>query len=273
MRIGLVCLLLISMGCAPKAKLLDAPIAQNIQQGIKQGTQSFDHRSYDQLLQKHIHVDPKTKLTRVDYKGLKQDRAVLDAYLQSLAKADLKQYGRDALMALLINAYNAYTLSLIVAHEGQIKSIRDIDNPWKQAKYQLGGATVSLDNIEHNLLRPIFKDPRIHFAVNCASIGCPPIYGRAFTGAQLAQQLDTVTKTTLTSTAYVRIEDQTLKLNAILNWYGKDFTNPSFKGHAKSVPSYVAKYGNDDVRAFVKKHQGNPPTKFLDYDWALNSKK
>lgn len=271
MRVGLLCLLLLGFGCAPKAKLLNAPITQNIQQGIEQGTQSFNHRPYDQLLQKYVHVDPKTKLTRVNYKGLKKDRATLDTYLQSLAKADLKQYNRDALMALLINAYNAYTLSLIITNDGKIKSIRDIDDPWKHAKYKLGGATVSLDNIEHNLLRPIFKDPRVHFAVNCASIGCPPIYERAFTGAQLTQQLDTVTKNTLSSKAYVRVDNQTLHLTSILKWYGTDFTNPSFQGHAKTVPSYVAKYSNNDVRTFIEKHKGTPPTAFLDYNWALNS--
>lgn len=261
--------LLISLtmiACAPKAKVLEAPVAQHIKTGIKQGTKTFDHSAYDALLQKH--VDAKTH--RVNYTGLKADRAKLNSYLNTLAAVDLKQYTGDALMALLINAYNGYTLSLILDHYPGVKSIKDLKAPWKTARYKVGGATLSLDNIEHNLLRPIYKDPRIHFAVNCASIGCPPLMNRAFTGATLNAQLDEATRTALRSPKYVRMEGETLKLTSILNWYGKDFINPDFKGHKKTVAAYVAQYTTPTIKTSIEKQHGEPNTSFLDYDWRLN---
>ena len=176
-------------------------------------------------------------------------------------------------MALLINAYNGYTLQLILENYPKVKSIRDIKSPWKTARYKVGKATVSLDNIEHHLLRPIYKDPRIHFAVNCASVGCPPLLNEAFTGASLEKQLNAATKATLTSPLYIKTQGDTLKVTSILKWYGGDFTNTTYKGHTKTVAAFVAKYALPDVASMIKKQNNAPPVSYLDYDWRLNDTK
>lgn len=259
--------LLVSLAaCSPKAEKLDSPITEQIQAGIKGGASTFDHADFDALLKKHVNAKG-----MVDYAAIKADAASLDSYLDRLAKADLAKLSRDDQMALLINAYNAYTLKLIVENLGKIKSIRDIDKPWDTSRYKVGGHTLSLNDIEHGLLRPIYKDPRIHFAVNCASIGCPLLMPQAFTGATLDTQLDAATKGFAQSTKYVRRDGDTLRLSKILKWYGDDFTNPQYKGHAKTVAAYVARHAPANVQELVKAKGGDPTVAFLDYDWNLNT--
>lgn len=255
-------------GCAPKAKRLDAPIADDVQAGINAGVASFSHDALDALLKRHVSVDG----AHVDYKGLKQDLPQLDAYLASVASADLKTLSSKELKALLINAYNAYTLKLIISNES-VTSIRNIDDPWGTQAYRVGGHAVSLNDLEHGLLRPLFKDPRIHFAVNCASIGCPPLRPEAFTGQKLTQQLEQATKATLTNPSYVHVKANTLHLSSILDWYGGDFTNPHYTAHKASVAAYVAMYATPEVSAFIKSKDNDPKVVFLEYNWALNQKK
>lgn len=254
--------------CAPKAQRLDAPIADDIQAGMTSGTTRFSHTALDALLKRHV----KQGGARVDYEGLRADSAKLRAYLGALSSADLKTLRSEELKALLINAYNACTLELIVANKG-VKSIREVDDPWDVKRCKVGGHTVSLNNIEHGLLRPIYKDPRVHFAVNCASVGCPPLRPEAFTGPRVEEQLERATSDTLTDPAYARVESGALKLTSILDWYGGDFTNPAYKGHAKTVAAYVAKYATEEVAAFIRAKDSKPDVVFLDYDWSLNEAK
>lgn len=259
-------LLVALMGCAPEAKVLDAPIVEQLQQGQSAGTASFEHTAWNALLA--AHANPKTG--RVDYASLKAKQPELDAYLNTLAGADLTSLGRNEQFALLLNAYNAYTVKLILEHYPNVKSIRDLDNPWKTRRYLVAGHTLSLDDIEHGLLRPLFKDPRIHFAVNCASIGCPPLPNFAFQGAKLDSQLDRVTRNALENPRYAKTNGDQLQLNAIFDWYGKDFTDESFKGHAKTLPVWVARYARPEVKDLVKAKGGSPKIEFMDYDWKLN---
>ncbi len=260
--------LLVLGACAPKAELIGGDVTDDLQQGIEQGDKTFDHSALTALLSEH--VDPDTD--KVDYAGLKADRADLDAYLETVAQADLTTLGEDEQMALLINAYNAYTLELIVENYPGLESIRDISEPWETEKYVVGGYTLSLNDIEHGLLRPLYKDPRIHFAVNCASIGCPPLRTDAFTGADLDAQLDAATRDTLSAREFVQIQGEALAVTRIMKWYGDDFTNPEYTGHADSLPAYIKPYTRAEVATFIDAKGGDLEVTFLEYDWSLNDR-
>lgn len=259
-------------GCAPRARPIGGNIAEEIRRGIAEGRAAFDHSAFDALLARHVEEERFV----VDYRGLKRDEAALDAYLAALAGANLAALGREELFALFLNAYNAYVLETILAtmtpaRPDGVASIRDIPGVFTRARHAVGGHRLSLDQIEHQILRPFFRDPRIHFAVNCAARSCPPLASSAFRAAQLEAQLEAAARRTLGSPAYARVETGRLLLTRVLDWYGSDFTDPSFTGHAASVPAYVARYAADDVRAFIERHHGRPPVRFLDYDWSLNA--
>ncbi|MFQ5505630.1 MAG: DUF547 domain-containing protein, partial [Planctomycetota bacterium] len=146
----------------------------------------FDHSMLDALLKEHVR-----KNGRVDYRSLGREAKQLDAYLDSLDRAKLPDMGRDEVLALLINAYNACTLRLILDYL-PLSSIRDIpaDLRWDDRRWSMGGLTLSLTEIENEYLRARFREPRIHFAINCASIGCPPLRAEAYVGARIDAQLE-----------------------------------------------------------------------------------
>ena len=251
-------------GCAPEARVIESPLVERLEKGQTTSAETFDHSDWDALLRS-------TALpaeSKVRYSLFVERRAELDRYLARIAEANVTKLGRDEQMALLINAYNAYTVLLILEHYPNLTSIKDINNPWKTKRYKVGGETLSLDDIEHGLLRPIFKDPRIHFAVNCAAIGCPPLADFAFTGGELESQLNKVTVDALQNDAYVRVSEGKLELTSILDWYGSDFTDASFKGNQESVAAYIADYAKPDVAQFIRAK--SPSVKFIDYDWRLN---
>lgn len=227
----------------------------------------IDHARFDALLK--AHVNPETGM--VDYDAFKASEEELDAYLtQVIATADLEPLSEEEAFAFYVNAYNAYTIKLILERYPKLKSIRDYKEPWKQERWEVAGETLSLDQIEHTKLRPVYKDPRIHFAVNCASIGCPPLRAEAYTGEALESQLEAATKHTLSSSKYVEVKKGKLYLTQLLEWYGGDFTNPEFKGHEESVAQYVAKYAGEDVAALVGEKGAKTSVVFKDYDWKLN---
>jgi len=254
--------------CAPEARVIESPLVERLEKGQATSVGTFDHADWNALLESAAFPTE----SRVRYSVFVDRRTELDRYLARIAEVNVTKLGRDEQMALLINAYNAYTVLLILEHYPNLKSIKDIKNPWKTKRFKVGGETLSLDDIEHGLLRPIFKDPRIHFAVNCAAIGCPPLANFAFTGGELESQLNKVTVDALQNEAYVRISQGRLELTSILDWYGTDFTDPTFKGNQESVPAYVAIYARPEVAEFIRSTQ-NTPVKFIDYDWRLNDKR
>ncbi len=160
---------------------------------------AFDHRypAYANLLQKHVHWSANGHASSVDYGGLKRDHAVLNDVLRDFAAvkpAEFAGFSRAEQMAFLINAYNAWTLELILSRYPDLQSIRDLGSllgsPWKKSFAPLLGETRSLDWIEHQRLRPGYRDARIHFAVNCASVGCPALRPEPFLAVSLEAQLD-----------------------------------------------------------------------------------
>jgi len=224
---------------------------------------TFDHAAFDVILR--AHVTPEGGF--VDYVTLKQNAAALDVYIAALGKADIDALGRDERLAYLINAYNAFTLRLILDH-APVDSIKDIpsDQRWDAKRWSLDGGTVSLNQIEHELIRPKFAEPRIHFALVCAAIGCPPLRNEAYTGARLEEQLADQSRYVHTNPRWFRLQEDRgeVELTALYDWYGGDFTQK-----ASSVAAYAAQYSPDLVRLINAGKE--PRVKFLDYSWKLNS--
>lgn len=226
-----------------------------------QGEATFDHTDFDRLLEAHVDADG-----FVDYAGLAQGQEVLDAYIASLADAPFDDLARDERLALLINAYNAFTLRLILDHypTDSIQSIPD-EQRWDAVRWSLLGQTYSLNQIEHELVRPNFREPRIHFALVCAAIGCPPLRAEAYSGERLEEQLEEQTRGAHRSERWLRYHAgaDTLELTSLYEWYGGDFEQV-----AGSIIEYAARYREDLSRDLAAGH--SPTVRFLDYDWSLN---
>jgi uncharacterized membrane protein YdjX (TVP38/TMEM64 family) len=228
------------------------------------GAARFDHSTFDALLRQHVDPDG-----LVDYDALHREPEALDQYLTELADAPFAELGRDDKLALLINAYNAFTLRLILDFY-PMESIRDIpeDQRWKHVRWTLGGSTFSLDQIEHEQIRPNFAEPRIHFALVCAAIACPPLRNEAYVGERLDAQL-------ASQTAYVHTHDRwfafdpssdDLRLTSLYDWYGQDFLQ-----QAPTVVDYAARHVPALQSALSAGRR--PQVRWIDYDWRLNARR
>lgn len=225
------------------------------------------------------------KSSRVNYAGFVRDRAQLKNYLDALSGvsgADFGNWSKPQQLAFLINAYNAFTVEKVLTRYPDLKSIRDfgkvIGNPWKDRFFTLFGRETTLDAIEHDMIRAPgrYEDPRIHFAVNCASIGCPMLREEAFVAARIDAQLDEQALRFMSDRSRNRFDASTrgLALSSIFDWYGKDFAR-GWKGYT-SLDQWLAHHADQltdrpEVRAMIR--AGNLPVSFLDYDWRLNDAK
>jgi hypothetical protein len=239
-----------------------------------------DHTAWDALVARHVQWNDSGTATTVDYDGYARDRAALDAYLAALAAVpatEFEQWPRAERMAFLINAYNAATVVLVLDHWPGLESIRDIggwfSSPWKRRFVPLLGATRTLDEVEHEMLRgaPDFDEPRIHFAVNCASVGCPALRPEAYTGDRLAAQLDDQTRRFLRDRTrnHWDAATATLTLSKIFDWYDEDFSRGGFDGVADFAARHAAELA-DSAEARGRIGRGAFDLDYSDYDWALN---
>ena len=240
------------------------------------------HVPWTALLQRHVAWNAEGTASTVDYDGFARDRAALDAYLTALAavpQASFDGWHKAERQAFLINAYNAQTVALILTRWPDLESIKDLgglfSSPWKQRYFDLLGARRSLDEVEHGLLRgaPDFDEPRIHFAVNCASIGCPALRNEAYVAERLDAQLEDQTKRFLSDRSRNRYapNSNTLEVSKIFDWYGSDFRSGD-RGKA-DLPAFFARYASqmsDTPEAQQRIRDGTAKIVFLDYDWALN---
>lgn len=238
----------------PKTQLAEAYEA-------KPGGPTFDHSALAALLARYVDAEG-----LVDYKALRIEEAALDGYLASIAAAPFADLGRDEKLALLINAYNAFTLKLILDNY-PIDSIQDIPSKqrWDAKRWVIGGQTYSLNQIEHEQIRPKFIEPRIHFALVCAAVGCPNLRQEAYVGSRIGDQLEEQTKSIHGSPRWFRFEpgDAQVRLTQLYNWYGGDFAQL-----AGSPLEYAARYSPALQQAL---HAGSKPKiDWIDYDWALN---
>jgi hypothetical protein len=221
------------------------------------GGPRFDHSAFDRLLRAHVDPDG-----WVDHRALADDRETLQRYLAAVAESPLDALGRDEKLALLINAYNAATLELILEHF-PVASIRDIPaaDRWQARRWVVGGRTLSLDEIEHQEIRPHFIEPRIHFVLVCAAVGCPPLRPEAYTARTLEQQLEEQTRYVHRHETWAKWDPQsnTLSLTPLYQWYAGDFEQV-----AGSVTAYAARY----LPGLAP--EARPTLRWLDYDWSLN---
>jgi len=222
----------------------------------------FDHSAWDTLLKQHVDRDG-----WVDYAALANNTTELDRYIQHLGQAPFDKLGRDAKLALLINAYNAFTIRLILDYY-PVQSIKDIpaDKRWSDRRWQVSDQTWSLSQIEHEQVRPNFKEPRIHFALVCAAVGCPPLRNEAYTADRLEEQLEAQSKYVHAHARWFRydLDKNTLWLTSLYNWYHGDFEQA-----AGSILGFVTRYSPLDQPI---DNDGGPAIRWLDYDWALNSR-
>lgn len=242
----------------------------------------FDHSRWDSLLNKHVTMTHAGKASVVDYKGMQADKTKLKNYLTATSKVTQSEFDRwdkEEQLAFLINVYNAGTVDLVLTEYPDIKSIKDIgglfSSPWKQDFIPLLGKTRSLDDIEHNLIRGSkrYNEPRIHFAVNCASIGCPALLNDAFSGPRLEEQLEQVTSKFLADNSRNRLQGNMLEISPIFKWYKEDFED-GWRG-SDNVAEFLGRYSqslglNKTQTAALK--SGNIDIDYTSYDWRLNKK-
>lgn len=244
----------------------------------------FDHThaAWTGLLARHVVVADGGNSSRIRYAGFRSERAALDTYREALSRvepAEFAGWSRPQRLAFLINAYNANTVALVLTRYPDLRSIRDFgivfDNPFRKRFIRLLGAERHLDEIEHGMIRAegAYEDARIHFAVNCASIGCPTLREEAYVGERLDAQLEEQTRRFLSDRSRNRYDSGkgTLEVSKIFDWYGDDFAR-GWNGY-RSLQDFFSRHAavladSDRDRAAIR--SGSPRIRFLDYDWTLN---
>ena len=241
----------------------------------------FSHEIWNDLLTRFVNLSADGTASRLDFEGFAESRQKLAAYLNELAsvsKVDFDRWSVAVQLAFLINAYNAWTVELILDHYPAIESIRDIGllpgAAWRLRIVELFGRVISLDDLEHNMIRgwDRFHEPRIHFAVNCAAVGCPALADRAYSGATLNDQLDRNARQFLKERARNYALQGDLYVSPIFRWYREDFQNGW--GGYESLSAFLAEYGealglSEAQRAALM--SGRIRIRFSRYDWSLNS--
>jgi hypothetical protein len=243
----------------------------------------FDHSRWDMLLKKYVVVIAGGQVTEVDYDGFMDDRDRLKEYLNSLSEVDSDEFDSwplDFQLAFLINAYNGWTVELILTKYPDLESIKDLgsffQSPWKKQIASLLGKVRSLDEIEHKLIRGSgrYNDPRIHFAVNCASIGCPALRDEAYTGEKLQGQLAEAGERFLADRKRNRLRGEILEVSSIFKWYREDFEQ-GWRGIQSLGEFFVSHSQTLGITEKIagKITAGEVKIDFLEYDWSLNRKK
>jgi hypothetical protein len=250
---------------APKADLWPRWTAHD-----DSATATLDHSTWDRLLAAHVRRGT-DGINRVDYRALAggADKAALATYIATLAATPIGRYRRDEQRAFWINLYNALTVQL-VAERYPVASIRDIDispglfarGPWDKKLVTVEGEELSLNDIEHRILRPIWRDPRIHYAVNCAALGCPNLRKRAFTGADGDALMDEAARDYVNNRRGVHFDGDRLIVSSLYVWYAEDFG-----GSDAAVIAHLRRYAEPALAARL-----GAATAIDDdgYDWALN---
>lgn len=259
---------------------LTAPISQARAEG-------FDHSGLDAVLRKHVDTSG-----MVDYSGLLKDRKPLDDYIALLGAADRKAvqgWPRNEQMAFYINAYNAITIQRIIDHYPPKGSglwwpkisIKNISGVWKRIKTPVAGRNLTLDQIEHDILRPVYKDARVHCVIVCAAMSCPIIEAEAYTAEGLEERLDRAARRFVSDHSKNDIDPQSrlVTISSVFDWFAEDF-----ESYASEVPAaakgprkmrslagslgFIARY-NPEAREFLR--SGDYKVKIADYDWSLNT--
>lgn len=247
-------------GCVPGSKAISGPWAN----AAVDSRRVIDHSAWDAFLTRYVQASA-DGINRVDYKGAAGvDRAMLKPYLVAMQAIVPSQYNRAEQFAYWVNLYNAATVDLIL-EAYPVKSIRNLgfasSGPWDKKILTVDGFPLSLNNIEHGILRPLWQDPRIHYAVNCASIGCPNLAQQAYSSARLEEMLEAAARSYVNHPRGFMRTDGKLTASSIYNWYQTDW------GDESGVLDHARKYADADQRAVIGDAAGIGG---YEYDWSLN---
>lgn len=250
--------------------------------GFAASTFDHTHRAWNDLLARHVQRTNGGAASVVDYAGFARERDQLQHYLDKLsavARNDFDAWSKLQRRAFLINSYNAFTVDLILTKYPDLDSIKDLGglftSPWKRRFFSLLGKPRNLDDVEQDLLRGAteFDDPRIHFALNCASVGCPALRPEAYVADRLDAQLHDQAQRFLSDTSRNRFDPAagTLTVSMIFKWYAEDFGKGFLDAH--SVPEFVAAYPeamHADAQDIARLRHGGFVLSYSNYDWSLN---
>lgn len=225
-------------------------------------SEPISHEQWTALLEKHV-----TDKVFVDYQGFREDSNQLDAYLEKLSShhPNEKHWSEKERLAYWINAYNAFTIELVLKHY-PVESIKDVvtglnitfvNSPWDIKFIEIEGEEYDLNNLEHDIMRERFEEPRIHFAINCASVSCPRLIDEAYKAGKLDEQLDRRAKAFINDTNRNRIQEDQIEISRIFRWFKGDFTKNG------SLIDYLNKYSE----TFIDE---DASINYMDYDWRLN---
>jgi len=219
-----------------------------------------DHSIYGDLLENYVEDGV------VDYAGFQRAEDRLDRYLEILENTDVKKLSRNERFAFYTNAYNAWTIKLILTEYPDIDSIKDLGgfftSPWEKEFVRINNDVVTLDHIEHDILRPEFNDPRVHFAINCAAESCPPLRSEPYVGSRLDQQLDDATRSFINDPQENYLKGDKLYVSRIFKWFSEDFED--------DIIGFFIEYAEGNFKKKLKARENDLDVKYLDYDWSLN---
>lgn len=214
---------------------------------------NLDHSVWNNLLKKYV-----AKNGDVDYKGFKSETKTLNEYINYLEEqAPTVDWSINTQLAYFINVYNANTIKLIIDNY-PVKSIKDIDNPWLKNRFEIGGKAFSLSGLENGILRKM-NEPRIHFAINCASASCPKLLDEAYTEKNVMELMEHATKDFINNPKKNELTENHAKISEIFKWYKGDFNDDG------TLKEYINSYSTVKINA-------NTEIQYLDYDWSLNDK-
>lgn len=257
-----------AMSKANAVTLMTASVTEQFSKINTSSQKTIDHKAFSQLLKQYVKAD-KNGLNRVDYKGFKTKQSALKSYIKTLETVKVTSLSKSEQFAYWANLYNAVTIN-VVLDAYPVKSIKDIDispgifsnGPWGKKLVTIEGTKISLDDIEHQILRKVYKDPRVHYAVNCASVGCPNLQNQAFDGKNLQAQLNRAARDYVNSNRGAVVKGNRLAISKIYVWFKKDFG-----GNDRGVLAHLKKHADKDLKAKITKI-GSINSSF--YDWTLN---
>ena len=235
-------------------------------------TDTIDHSEWQAILDGYLRTDDPSGIHLFDYGGLKEnaaDRGHLQGYLAHLEAVDPRLYSRDEQMAYWINFYNALTVETVVEGYpvGSIKNIHQgivpLSGPWGDKRATVAGQRLSLDNMEHDILRALWRDPRIHYAVNCASLGCPNLAPQVFAAARLEEMLDAAARGYINHPRGVELMDEMFGVvSSIYTWFQEDFG-----GSEAGVVEHLLRHAEPELAEQLRSFEGGFD---YEYDWDLN---
>ena len=224
---------------------------------------TVNHEIWAELLGKYITPNG------VNYTGFRKDEDRLDQYLKVLENTDPEKLPRNEQYAYYINAYNAWTIKLILSDYPGVKSIKDfgtiLKSPWQKKWVRVNGDVITLDHVEHEILRPRYKDPRVHFAINCSAASCPPLRPEPYLADKLDQQLDDSTRSFVNDADSYRLEGNTLYVSRIFKWFSEDFNEDAL--------GFYLQYAEGELKEKLARNKDRIQVKYLHYDWTLNDVK